>query len=192
MIPPLKHSPGLVCLLALLAAAPASLARPLDVDWKLFGTSSGLADSDLCFYDENSIMTGPESKVRVRTECLPRMAIEDIDPNSSLSKSIIDAAAGKVAHYYVPPIALIENASVEDMEGIAVYEAVADLAGIQPKASVLYEVDCKEHMLRSLQGTIDQHGHMDSSDTAGTWSYASPDSSGMAMQKLVCMPLPQH
>jgi hypothetical protein len=175
----------LASVLAVLAGTSACLAQVLNVDWKLFGTAPGPTET-MCFYDAKSLAKEPDSKVRVWAKCISKKAMDDIDTESPLGKSIIHAAAERVAHYYVPPIALVQNVSQEDSVGIASYEASADLAGIQPEATVLYEIDCERGMARNLSVSINKNGQTGFNDHPGTWFYTSPASSGAALQKIVC------
>ena len=113
--------------------------------------------------------------------------MDALDTKSELGKKIIDAAAEKVAHYYVPPFDLVEDVNQKQSVDMAASEAFADLAGVEPDATILTEVDCKRGMSRDLQVTIHRNGQMGASDRPGRWDYDPPESNGARLLKLVCM-----
>ena len=183
------HCAKLACLFVLLASIPAGWAQPLKVDWKLYGgtPAEGGARATQCFFEAKGIVREANGDIRVWTKCIAQAAMDALDTKSELGKKIIDAAAEKVAHYYVPPFALVEDVNQKQSVDIAASEAFADLAGVEPDATILTEVDCKRGMSRDLQVTIHRNGQMGASDRPGRWDYDPPESNGARLLMLVCM-----
>jgi hypothetical protein len=112
--------------------------------------------------------------------------MDALDADSELGKKIIDAAAKKVAKYYVPPLALVEAVNQQQSVDIAASETFADLAGVEPDATILMDVDCQRGMSRHLQVTIHRNGRMGTSSRPSEWDYDAPESNGGRLLKLVC------
>ena len=185
----MRHCAKLACLFVLLTSIPAGWAQPSNVDWKLYGgtPAEGGARATLCFYEAKGIARETNGDIRVWTKCIAQAAMDALDTKSGLGKKIIDAAGEKVTHYYVPPFALVDDVNVQQIVDIVVSEAFADLAGVEPDATILMEVDCKRGMSRDLQVTIHRNGQMGASDRPGRWDYDPPESNGARLLKLVCM-----
>ena len=60
-----------------------------------------------------------------------------------------------MVHIYVPPYAAInDNVDYNKSMEITLAEEIADLSYIQPRASIFYELNCSERMLRELSISI--------------------------------------
>lgn len=119
-------------------------------------------DSEICFYEATGVQQQPEGRVRVWAKCLPQKDLDAVDIQKDFSGRILENTADRVAHYYVPPIATIESADVEQMMSIAQYEQTADIANIQPRARIFYEINCSERMIRELSIFIQVGGKVGS------------------------------
>ncbi len=147
------------------------------VDWKFYG-GVPIDGLNLCFYDANGVVREPGDHVRVWTKCLPQEALDRID-----SEKTSEAAAQKIAKYYVPPYAIVEDIDIDQLLGVVVYEAKANIAYVQSKTSIFYELNCSERMQRELSVNL-ATGY--SSHTARGWQYVSPEGNVVTLLKILC------
>src|SRR5262245_49773920 len=136
-------------LLALMGTTP--LGQAADVDWKVFGGAS-VAGSEICFYDAKGVVRMRRGLVRVWTKCLSQQDLEKVDVQHDFKGRIAASAARKRDNGYVPPIALIEDGI--DFTVVTGYEETANIAPIQPRATIFYELNCARRMLRERSVTI--------------------------------------
>lgn len=165
-------------------AATTAPAQLLDVDWKLYGAAS-VSGQSFCFYDEKGITQQPDGHIRVWTKCIPQSELDgafEKDPD----KKIVEATAQKVARYYVPPIAKLQNLDANDAMVMTGYEEVADLAGIPPQSRIFYELNCRDRMLRELSIDLNINGQIGSKNKPGEWKFVSPEGNGASLLKLLC------
>jgi hypothetical protein len=123
--------------------ATSASAQTSSVDWKFYG-SAKLDGDVICFYDANSVSKQPAGLLRVWTKCLSQKELDQIDIEKDFDGKILEATAKKVAHHYVPPIALVENIDFDQSVVVTQYEQTADLGNIQPYIRVFEELDCSE------------------------------------------------
>jgi hypothetical protein len=166
----------------------ASAALASDVDWKVYGgVKFDVNDDATCFYDDRSVGRQPDGHIRVWTKCLPEKEIEDFDGKTEIGKKVIELTAQKVAHYYVPPFATIdETMDAGRAMQLTLAEEIADISYIQPTARIFYELNCSERMLRELSISIQISGKNNSSDTPGKWKYVSPEGNAANLLKILC------
>jgi hypothetical protein len=137
--------------LVLAASATCStVAKASDVDWKLYGSSTVDGDTDYCFYDLRGAVETPDRHVRVWAKCLHGKAMDAIDKEKDFGGAILKNTARKIIDKYIPPIALVEDLSVEDAMHFSMFEETANVSGIKPAIRVFYELDCSKKMLREL------------------------------------------
>ena len=172
-----------LCFIFLSKGVPA---QPLNVDWRYFGSSNAGGDASVCFYDTRSTTTLPDNHIRVWTKCLPQQEVDSVDPKSEMGIKITNTAAEKIAHYYVPPFAEVDNISVEQAAGITVWEETADIAEISPQAQIYYELDCPNRMLRTLTVDLQMNGRSGSEENPGSWDYVPPESDGGWLLSILC------
>jgi hypothetical protein len=175
---------ALACISTVIGASVA-LAQPSGVDWKAYGGAKLAPETDVsCFHDANSVLQQPDSHIRVWTKCLRDKELENFDQTTDIGKKIIDNAADKVAHAYIPPYALIDpNVDFNKGMEITAAEQVADLSYIQPVATIYYELNCSERMSRELSISV-QTG--DSRDTPRNWKYVPPEGNAANLLKILC------
>jgi hypothetical protein len=173
------------CVLALLFAG-ASSAQAADVDWKLYGTSTIKAETDICFYDSDGVTWKSDKLVRVWAKCLRQADIEKIDTNKGPGKAIIEESAQRVARHYLPPIATVEDANADQLVDFTFYEVVADLANVQPRGRIYYEINCSENMMRELSISFQTKGGISSKDEPLDWKYIAPETNASRLAKLLC------
>jgi hypothetical protein len=170
-----------ITFLALISASPS---RGQTVDWKLYG-GANVGGESLCFYDAKGAITA-DQHVRAWTKCLPKAELDNIDLRNAKYHDIVELAAQEIANGYVPPIVAAGFAKFVNVPDIAGMEEIADLAGIKPVASISYELNCSEHMIRELSLYVTKAGHDVSSDVPLPWRYIPPETSSAQLQQLLC------
>src|SRR5262249_13160178 len=96
-----------------------------------------------------------------------------------LNRRITENSAQKVARYYVPPIAIVdERIDFDRSMDVTVLEEIANLGNIQPVAKVFYEINCSESMLQELSISFRSNGKNGSRNKPGGWKYIPPESNG--------------
>ncbi|MGU7844013.1 hypothetical protein ACV22V_31700 [Burkholderia sp. AW33-5] len=80
----------------------------------------------------------------------------------------------------------METLDAEQRGIITVDEEIADLDVFQPQASIFYELDCPQKMIRQLSVSINSGGKRGIRDTPGDWMYASPEGNAAALLELLC------
>src|SRR5262249_48460138 len=117
------------------------LGQAVDVDWKVFGGAS-VSGPEKCFYDAEGGVRTERGLVRVWTKCLSQQDLEKIDVQHDFNGRIVESAARKTDNGYVPPIARIEDGiDLNKATVITRYEETANIAPIQPRASIFYELN---------------------------------------------------
>ena len=168
-----------------LALALSSLARAADVDWKLYGGTSGAGPS-FCFYEANSVVHSPGGYIRAWTKCLAQKDLESVDMDSEVGKRIVDNAARKLSAMYVPPIAIVQDMDFNQAVVVIQYEETANLSNIEPQAQIFGELNCSERMMRRLSTSIHANGQSGSQNTPSEWEYVAPEGNGATLLKILC------
>jgi hypothetical protein len=114
--------------------------------------------------------------------------MDAIDTKKGHGKKIFDGAVEKVARYYVPPVALVEDISADQAGWITLQEQIANLSYIQPSDSIFYELNCSERMYRELNYSMRQDGKRISRDRPSEWKYLPPEGNLATLLKIVCPP----
>jgi hypothetical protein len=183
---PMKPAAILTYLFIATASTAASFAQELDVDWKLYGGAKIGGVDDACFYDAKGVAQGPENHLRVWTKCIGIQSLNDVDTKNGPNQKIIENAAQKIAHGYVPPIIVAGSVEFQSIPDITAMEEIADIANIQPHGRILYEIDCANQMLRELSIAIQVGGKTGSSSKPGDWKYISPETNAATLSKILC------
>jgi hypothetical protein len=161
-------------------------AQELNIDWKFYGGASVDRDHSRCFYDAKGIVRGPQGQIRVWTKCILQKDMDSIDVEKDFDGKILELTAQKVAHYYVPPIARLETIDVDQSMTITQYKETANIANIQPHASIFYELNCPERMLRELSIYVQANGKSGSRNKPGDWKHVPPEGNGARLIRLLC------
>ena len=173
--------------LAMAAMTIATASYAADVDWKLYG----IADAEqLCFYDALGVVQTPDGKVRVGTKCLLHKDVVAIDPKQELGNKILAEVAKKLNTGYVPPILVGAETDNEQTATTIAYEQAADISGIAPHSSILYELDCAQKMIRELKinGSVNDQG----SSNEPNAPFVVPEENGKWLQSFFAPnPIPQ-
>ena len=172
-------------LLALIGTTPLGEAGA--VDWKVFGASS-VSGSEICFYEAKGIVRTPKGLVRVWTKCLSQQDLEKIDVQHDFNGRIEESAARKTDNGYVPPIARIEDGVEPNKASVITrYEETANIASIQPRASIFYELNCARRMLRERIVTIFvSEMKRGSTKTPSSWRHTPPETNVAKLVKMLC------
>jgi len=156
-------------------------------DWKLWEKSSLFGENIINFYDVESLKYSPDGTIRV---WIKGMVPSEFEKQMAINKKdIIEKSAEKVANGYSPPYSLMnKKTSYEASIGIICCEVLANNFALQPRAKFLFEINCNENKIRTLQVTIfKDNGEIENSKNVPTeWDYISPESAGEALQKMLC------
>ncbi|MGD0022693.1 MAG: hypothetical protein ABSC54_10370 [Smithellaceae bacterium] len=141
-------------LLAMLLILVLGYKEASGADWKYFGGAT-LPKKELviAYYDDESIEYLPAGNVRVWTKSVSPSEIGKM----AQKKEVIEKAAKKVVQAYFPPYCLLNpypKTSYDDYMNIIGWEEAANHDEIKPRARILFEIDCKEKMIRTLSTTI--------------------------------------
>jgi hypothetical protein len=166
------------------AISSSGYAQISDVDWKLYG-GAAVSGQSFCFYEARGITRQPAKHVRVWTKCLSKADL-DTAFESDPDKKIVEATAKKVAAYYVPPIAMIQNLDANDAMVMTGYEEVADLGNVQAQSQIFYELNCPDRMLRELSIDLHINGKVGAVNKPSDWKYVAPEGNAATLIKLLC------
>jgi hypothetical protein len=172
------------------ASTMACAAHAADVDWKVYGHAS-LAGVEICFYDAMGMVRTPDGLVRVWTKCLSQQDLDAIDIKADFGGKILENTARKVARYYVPPIAAVEDIDVNQAMLVTQYEETANISssGIKPHSTIFYEFNCPQKMLRELSMRFSVNGKSGFFNEPTDWKFISPeDRNGVSLLKILCPP----
>ena len=155
-------------------------------DWKFFGGTTVSGEKMITFYDaESSKYAGGSVKVWVesigQSEFTTKM--------KTYEKQIIEKAAVRVVSGYFPPYSLVnKKTSYGDSIEVISWEELANSSVLQPRAKLLFEINCNDKKIRTLTGTsFKNNGDIASSKkNSDEWKYISPESNGETLQKILC------
>ena len=184
----MKRIGALAFVITVGVGALSALAQAPSVDWKVYGgvKLDGNADGT-CFYDAKSVGMQSGGLIQVWTKCLLDKEIDDFDETTDIGKKAVANAAHKMVHIYVPPYAAIaDNVDYNKTMEITLAEEIADLSYIQPRASIFYELNCSDRMLRELSISVQTSDKKSSSDTPGNWRDVSPEGNAANLLKILC------
>jgi hypothetical protein len=171
--------------IALMAfAAITATAQAADVDWKMYGGAS-VSEPEICFYDAKGSVRTPERFVRVLTKCFSRKDFDNVDVDKDFAGRISKNAARKMHDGYTPPIGLVEDIDVDYALVVSMYEEIANLSDIQPQATISYEFNCPQKIMREL--SVDLRDSMQrGSKNPSNWRYVPPKGNEASLLKILC------
>jgi hypothetical protein len=162
---------AIFCILFALAVSQARYAQALDVDWKYYG-GHWVGGLRYCFYEANSVVRTAGDHIRVWVKCLLHKDLEIIDIKRDFGGKIFQSTAEKMAKHYIPPFGTVEpSLDVDEIAEIVKYEEIANTAYPEPQASIFYELNCPERMLRELSISLQRNRR----DIPGNWKYVPPE-----------------
>jgi hypothetical protein len=172
--------------IALMAfAAITATTQAADVDWKMYGGAS-VSGPEICFYDAKSAVRTPERLVRVLTKCFSRKDLDNVDVDKDFAGTISKNAARKLQDGYTPPIGLVEDIDVDYALVVAMYEEIANISGIQPHATISYEFNCPQKIMREFSIDLPDSRQRGSKNTPSNWRYVPPKGNEASLLKILC------
>lgn len=177
-------SVGAVVLIPLAFRSPG-LARGVSPDWKFYGGVSSPNGQSWCFYDARSVVRLPAELLQVAAKCLPQADIDDIDIKTDFGGAIARDVAQKRRSRYMPPYALAETLDRAQAADITRLE-IADIADVEPRVRISYELDCTKHLARSLSVYVKVNGKVRTVDKPGDWKAISPRENSIRLSKILC------
>jgi len=166
-------------------AAITATAKATDVDWKMYSGVLVLG-AEICFYDAKSAVRTPEKLLRVWTKCLSRKDLDSVDVDKDFDGKISKNVARKMQDGYRPPIGMVEDIDFDHAFVVAMYEEIANLSGIQPRASIFYEFNCPQKIMRELSIDLPANGQRGSKNTPSNWRHVPPEGNAASLVKILC------
>jgi hypothetical protein len=163
-------------------------ARVIGSDWKFYGGVSSPNGQTWCFYDARSIAREPTGLMQMAAKCLPQAAMDDVDIATDFGGAIARNVARKRRGHYMPPYAMAETLDRAQAIDITRLEEIADIADVEPRAKVTYELDCTKHMARQLTVYVNVNGKVRNVDKPGDWKAISPRENTIRLSKILCRP----
>jgi hypothetical protein len=93
----------------------------------------------------------PDDQVRVWTKCSLQKDLDGVQSQGELGAKIVENAARKILKGYVPPIAIVEGANLDQAIAITGYEESADIGNLRTNSLHLYELDYSARRIRRLR-----------------------------------------
>ena len=176
----------LVAGLAIGAGTLGLQAQTKPLDWKLYGFRKVSSDQMELFYERSQIKHVQTGYVLVWTMELSTEEIEAA--RRAMGKDLIDRVERKVAANYVPPYGRIKELRHDEMITVISSEEIANDAEIQPRARLLYELDCPGRMYRERSIYTASDGTTRTPDTTSRWQLLAPQTGAASLITLVCPP----
>src|SRR5262245_9935589 len=80
---------------------------------------------------------------------------------------------------YIPPIALVEDATYDQAVTVIQYEETAN-------SRIFYELNCSERMLRELSMYVRANGKEGFKNKPSDWKYVAPETNGARLLTILC------
>lgn len=174
--------------LVAVAYRSAVQARAPGQDWKFYGGVSSPNGQAWCFYDARSVAREPAGHVQVAAKCLPQTDMDDIDVETEFGGVIARNVARKRRSHYMPPYAMAETLDRAQAADIARLEEIADIADVEPRVRISYELDCTKHLARQLNLYVKVNGKVRTVDKPGDWKAISPRENSVRLFRILCRP----
>lgn len=172
--------------MASIACDPSGLARVASPDWKFYGGVSSPNGESWCFYDAGSVARGSEGNLQVTAKCLPRADMDSINVASDFDGEIARQAARKRRDHYKPPYALAETMDANQTADVVRSEAIADIADIEPRVKISFELDCTQSHVRELSFYVQVNGKVRSVTRPSEWKDISPEANSVRLFRILC------
>jgi hypothetical protein len=166
----------------------AGQARTVSQDWKFYGGISSPNGQTWCFYDARNIAREPAGPMQVAAKCLPQTDMDDVDVATDFGGAIARNVARKRHSRYTPPYALAEALDRAQAADITRLEEIADLADVEPRVRISYELDCTKHLVRPLNLYVKVNGKVRTVDKPGDWKPISPRENSIRLSRILCRP----
>jgi hypothetical protein len=133
------------------------------------------------------VVRTPERLVRVRTKCFSRKDLDGVDVDKDFAGTISKNAARKMQDGYMPPIGLVEEIDFDHALVISMYEEIANISDIQPQATISYEFNCPQKIVRELSIDLRVNGQGGSKNTPSNWRYVPSEGNEASLRKILCL-----
>ncbi len=163
-------------------------ARALGQDWKFYGGVSSPNGQSWCFYDARSVTREPAGLMQVAAKCLPQDDMDDVDIRTDFGGAIARNVARKRHSHYLPPYAMAETLDRAQAADIARLEEIADIANVEPRARLTYELDCTKRLARHLNVYVKVSGKVRTVDKPSEWQPISPRENSIRLSRILCRP----
>ncbi len=140
----------------------------------------------ISFYDDETVEHLSNGNVRVWVKSIKDSEFKKAGEKNN--KKIIAASREKLVKGYIPPYAFVENTTTYD-ESIEIisWEEIANLPTIKPFVKIMFEINCKDKISRTLSTIIfNKDNSTESISEPGKWDYISPESTGETLTKILC------
>jgi hypothetical protein len=169
--------------LATLWASQATNAA--DADWRIYGFAKTDGEEAL-FYLSSDVRPQADGRIQFWVKGLDWHQIDTIFNSPEPDKSLAERAAKKVLAGYVAPYAVTHNVSQDEHVNLIVAEEIANEAKLQPITRILYELDCKQRLLRELSMEFTINGKQQFSKTTNEWTHIAPETNGAVLEAVLC------
>jgi hypothetical protein len=71
---------------------------------------------------------------------------------------------------------------------IARLEEIADIANVEPRVRISYQLDCPKHLARNLSLYVKVNGRVRTVDKPGEWKPISPKENSIRLSRILCRP----
>jgi hypothetical protein len=176
--------------LAGVAYRSGAQARAISQDWKFYGGVSSPNGQTWCFYDARSVSREPAGLMQVAAKCLPQADMDDVDVDTDFGGAIARNAARKRRSHYMPPYAMAESLDRAQAADITRLEEIADIADIEPRVRISYELDCTKHQVRRLNLYVKVNGKVRTVDKPSDWAPISPRENSIRLSRILCRSRP--
>lgn len=166
----------------------AGQARAFVADWKFYGGVSSPNGQTWCFYDARSIVREPAGPMQVAVKCLPQTDMDDVDIETDFGGAIARNVARKRRDHYLPPYAMADRLDRAQAIDIARLEEIADIANVEPRVKISYELDCARHLTRQLNLYVKVNGKIRTVDKPGDWKAITPRENSVRLFTILCRP----
>lgn len=176
-----------VLFISLIIIALLKVAEAQGAEWKFIGGLTLLEGVEaLAFYDTETVAYKSSGNIRVWIKEITQPEAKRVMKKEE--KQIVERSAKKLASGYFPPYSLANlKTSFDEAVDIIAWEELANSSQIKARAKILFEINCKEKMIRSISVTVFKNaGGVASSQNPGEWSYISPESNGETLQRILC------
>lgn len=175
----------LIHLVALAASMTMTVsAHASNADWKLLQYVTA-EEPEVCFYEARDIFRTENGHVSVWTKCLRHVDLDNFFAQEDTGATFENVAT-KIAHNYKPPIAEVEAFDAKQVMQITIYEEMANNGGLQPRETVLHELDCAQGVSRELSFALLADDQIALDQKSIDWHQVSLEGNSASLLKSLC------
>lgn len=167
--------------LALVACTSSAAALDAPADWKLFAFSGTPTPVALFYLDSEIVRTPGHVQVWIKT-----LSVRKLNSDHTSKSEVIQNTAKLSIQGYVPPVGTLTKLTAEEIQNLTLFEQLADEGSITPTLRILFEIDCRQKLTRTL--SIIGSKPSASDNRAREWEHVPPESNLETLSKLTCKP----